>query len=198
MRRGSFAMVLGVVLACALSSAAKGAVLAAADDCAAVAAIVYERVLAHGLDSAPALPGAVVAGGELQCDRVAEAVSLGFTAAMLRMNVRLSWKSPSRARGDLCLDVHLAHCYPEQDPREPRAAGAHAYVADAWTAVRHAVAGADARCPAAGDRLRVMAEVLREYLDSSLAADLRPGRRQVYMLRKSGPAAVAPRPRLRQ
>jgi hypothetical protein len=198
MRHDHLAIALGVVVACALANAAKGAAVAATNDCATVAAIVFERVLAHGLDSAPALPGAVVTEGELRCDRVAEAVSLGFTAAMLRMNVGVSWKSPSRARGDLCLDVHLAHCFPEQDPRAPHSARAHAYVADAWTAVRHAVAGAEARCPAAGDRLRVTAEVLREFLDSSLAADLRPGRRQVYMLRRSGPAALAPLRPLRQ
>lgn len=175
--------VVGAAAAFAFAPLVQAEIRAGDGGCSKVTSIVYERVLAYGLDRAPLRAGTVIVDGELHCDRVAEAVSLGFTAAMRRMNVHLSWKSPSRMRGDLCLDVHLSHCFPDQDPRVPYPTGTRSFVADAWAAVQDAVAGADGRCPAGGNRLRVDGEGLRRHLDSTLGGQLRHGRQQAYALR---------------
>lgn len=148
--------------------------------CSMLADIVYERVLAHGLDIRPGRAIAREAAAEIECERAVEAVSEGFTRAMHAMNVYLSWKSPARTRGDLCLDVHLEHCYPDQNPLAPSRGADRAFVLDAWSAVQSAVTVAIPGCHAAGVHARFSPADLRRHLDWSLDTRIRDGRQQAY------------------
>lgn len=53
------------------------------------------------------------------CSDTARAVSKGFTRAMAERNLYITWSSPERQRGDVCLSHDLSQCYPNQDPLVP-------------------------------------------------------------------------------
>jgi len=123
--------------------AAAPAVAGVSDDaaCAAVQETVRTQVLAAstrplGKRGYPVLPPADLGG---ECRDAVKAVSSGFTQAMAALNVFVTWQTPDRQRGDLCLGHYLSQCYPERDGAVPYGPADAAFVRDAWFAVRRAV-----------------------------------------------------------
>ncbi len=151
------------------------------DGCRALENSVYSAVLAasSGWRRPATESGAAPA---FVCAESARAVSSGFTKAMARRNVFLSWKSPEQERGDLCLSADLSQCYPNRNPYVPMAVGDAAFVADSWRAVLRAVGRA---MPGghSGDFARFDEPGLARHLDAALGQSLRGRSQQAYYSR---------------
>ena len=120
--------------------AAAAAAEAGHDGCAILTDTVYRQVALGGrsgwrVASVPrATPGPAV------CADTARAVSKGFTRAMAERNLYITWPTPERQRGDVCLSYDLSQCYPNQDPLvPPLSLYDAAYVVQQWTLVQGTV-----------------------------------------------------------
>lgn len=110
--------------------------------CDRLEAIVYEQVLAsrYGMPAAGSIvpmprPPMVEA-----CASTTQAVSAGYTKAMSRLAIEVSWASPDRQRGDVCLSHFLSQCYPDVNPYlAPHGSDTHQFVIGSWNAVRDTV-----------------------------------------------------------
>lgn len=110
--------------------------------CDRLEAIVYEQVLAsrYGMPATGSIvpmprPAMVEA-----CASTARAVSAGYTKAMSRLAVEVTWITPERQRGDVCLSHYLSQCYPNVNPYlAPHGSETYRFVVSSWTAVRDTV-----------------------------------------------------------
>ncbi len=110
--------------------------------CDRLEAIVYEQVLAsrYGAPAAGSVvpmprPPMVEA-----CASTARAVSAGYTKAMSRLAIEVSWVTPERQRGDVCLSHYLSQCYPNANPYlAPYGSETYSFVVSSWNAVRDTV-----------------------------------------------------------
>lgn len=178
MMTAAFAAVIGLS---AVSADARERV--SADGCRVLENAVFAAVLAasDGTRRSAAGKGGR-AGMWLACSDSAQAVSTGFTRAMLERNVYVSWRSPEQERGDMCLSADLSQCYPNRNPYVPMGAGDAAFVADSWNAVRRAVGETMPRGYAADMAVFAVSAVART-LDTELARGLRGRAQQAYYLR---------------
>lgn len=110
--------------------------------CNRLEAIVYEQVLAsrYGMPAAGSIvpmprPAIVDA-----CASTAHAVSAGYTKAMSRLAVEISWVTPDRQRGDVCHSHYLSQCNPNVNPYlAPYGSETYQFVIGSWNAVRETV-----------------------------------------------------------
>lgn len=153
-----------------------------------VKAKVYESATGSGRDEAAGRgegttkTGAVgsTLGGSQSCPRSARAASAGFNDALAALGMSVTWTGSPMNPGDYCLSHDLGQCYPALHPFSPALPPNHtAFVADAWTGVREAVASQMPFGTAAG-----IAHFTPEALEAALASGL-----PVYM---EGPLYLSP------
>lgn len=134
----------GLALACLSAAAVAQPVDRPYEDagCDRLEAIVYEQVLAsrYGIPAAGSIvpmprPATVEA-----CASTARAVSAGYTKAMSRLAVEVTWVTPERQHGDMCLSHYLSQCYPNVNPYlAPYGSQTYRFVVRSWNAVRDTV-----------------------------------------------------------
>lgn len=110
-----------------------------------VEGVVAAAAAAHREGGRPRLAGLPVAaatsGGRHTCNSTAAVASRAFTAAVGRLDVKLSWDDGWIRPGDYCLSHYLDQCRPSQDPISPLPSpGDFAFVYKAWQGVTQAVA----------------------------------------------------------
>jgi hypothetical protein len=142
MRKGIRSAGLGVV--CLSVAAAAQPVDRPYEDagCARLEAIVYEQVLAsrYGLPAAGSIVPMPRSPMVEACASTTRAVSAGYTKAMSRLAVEVTWLTPERQRGDVCLSHFLSQCYPDVNPYlAPDGSDTHRFVVGSWNAVRDTV-----------------------------------------------------------
>jgi hypothetical protein len=176
--------ILGALLLAAFVTGAPGPAIAAANPangCQVLERTVFRTVLVAGSGANTPVFVARQPGRTLVCRFSARAVSAGFTRAMVRRNIFLSWQTPDQERGDLCLSGNLAQCYPRGHAAVPLSQGDALFLADAWYAVMRSL---DAAMPGgyAADLARFAVGGLEAGLSRDLRRTLRGRLRQEYDL----------------
>ncbi len=87
--------------------------------CSLLSYTVYQQVAAGGRSGWHVATSPVRIPEPVVCNDTARAVSKGFTRAMAERNLYITWQTPERRRGDVCLSHDLSQCYPNQDPLVP-------------------------------------------------------------------------------
>ncbi len=122
-----------------LGGTAAGGTASGTDDCPVLGELVTQAVL----DAGDGLKARLVPGfprvGLLKCRQAALTVTTGFSAAMARRNIYVSWQWPDKERGDRCLSADLSQCYPTRNPFVPYSVSDGAFVADSWHGVLQAI-----------------------------------------------------------
>jgi hypothetical protein len=182
MKQGSMlSVVVAAALAlCVVSANARDRVQA--DGCHVLENAVFAAVLAASEGARRLAAGEQLSTASLRCSDTAHAVSKSFTRAMRDRNVYLSWRSPDRQPGDMCLSADLSHCSPSRSPYVGMSAGDAAFVADTWNAIRLAV-GKTLPQGYATDTAAFAPAALARTLDVELARGLRGRAQQSYYLR---------------
>lgn len=126
---------MAVLLAAGTANANSGQ-----DACAILADTIYRQMAASGRSgrAIASLPRRIT--GPAVCSDTARAVSRGFTRAMAERNLYITWPTPERQRGDVCLSHDLSQCYPNQDPLVPLfSLYDAAYIVQQWKLVQATV-----------------------------------------------------------
>jgi hypothetical protein len=162
--------VAGITLA-PVTSIAQPAV-GAADGCTILAELVYAQVVGSGLSG----PGRFAVAPEplgrdemTVCHETTRVTSKAFTAALVQMNIYVTWNDDPGDSGDYCASHYLSQCYPDRDPLDTFATMAESvFLHDTWRAVQHTVGR---RMPSrfASDTARFSASEIRRSLRDSLA-----------------------------
>lgn len=128
---------LGALLS--LGGTAAGGTAPGTDDCPVLGELVTQAVLEAGDGLKVRLVPGIPRAGLLKCRQAALTVTAGFSAAMARRNIYVSWQWPDKERGDLCQSADLSQCYPARNPFVPYSARDAAFVADSWHGVLEAI-----------------------------------------------------------
>ncbi len=143
-----------------------------ADGCTILAELVYTQVVGSGL-SGPgrfaAVPETLGRDEMTVCHETTRVTSKAFTAALVQMNIYLTWNEDPGDSGDYCASHYLSQCSPDRDPFDTFATMAESvFVHDTWRAVQHTVGQ---RMPTrfASDTARFSAGGIRRSLQDSLA-----------------------------
>ncbi len=143
-----------------------------ADGCTILAELVYTQVVGSGL-SGPgrfaAVPETLGRDEMTVCHETTRVTSKAFTAALVQMNIYLTWNEDPGDSGDYCASYYLSQCSPDRDPFDTFATMAESvFVHDTWRAVQHTVGQ---RMPTrfASDTARFSAGGIRRSLQDSLA-----------------------------
>jgi hypothetical protein len=145
---------------------------ASADGCELLKNLVRTSVHASAVEvPAHRSSGAVgsISSGRQTCAETAKATTVAFTEALSALNMPVMWSSTLMDRGDYCLSHDLRQCYPSQYPLQPSLPPNYvAFVYDAWSGVRKAVASQMPFGTAAG-----LSEFTSGSLDAALSSSLR-------------------------
>ncbi len=114
-----------------------------ADGCAILAELVYTQVVSSGL-SGPggfaAVPETLSRDEMTVCSETTRVTSEAFTAALVQMNIYVTWSGYPGNSGDYCYSYYLSQCYPERDPLDAFATMAESvFLRDTWRAVQNTV-----------------------------------------------------------
>lgn len=111
------------------------------DACALLTHTIHRQVAADGRSGWRIASLARGSRGPAICSDTARAVSQGFRRAMAEQNLFITWLTPERQRGDVCLSHDLSQCYPNPDPLVPLfSLYDAAYVVQRWKLVQATVA----------------------------------------------------------
>ena len=179
----------GILLSAGLAAALALSVASAnarervnAEGCRVLENTVFAAVLAASDGAQRTAAGRQRSTATVRCNDSARAASTGFTRAMADRNVYLSWTSPDRQPGDMCLSADLSHCAPNRSPYVSMSAGDALFVADTWNAIRLAVGKSLLKGKAADTAVFAPAGLART-LDLELARGLRGRAQQHYYVR---------------
>lgn len=142
------------------------------DGCTILAELVYAQIVSSGLSG----PGGFAAALEtlsrdetMVCHETTRVTSEAFTAALVQMNIYVTWSGYPGNSGDYCFSHYLSQCYPERDPLDVFATMAESvFLRDAWRAVQSSV-GQRMTNHFASDTARFSAREIRRSLQDSLA-----------------------------
>lgn len=105
--------------------------------CSLLSHTVYQQVAAARRSGWHVATSPVRFAEPVVCNDTARAVSKGFTRAMAERNLYITWQTPQRRRGDVCMSHDLSQCYPKQDPLVPLFSLYDAvFVVQRWRAVQ--------------------------------------------------------------
>ena len=143
-----------------------------ADGCTILAELVYTQVVSSGL-SGPggfaAVPETLSRDEMTVCHETTRVTSEAFTAALVQMNIYVTWSGYPGSSGDYCYSHYLSQCYPERDPLDAFATMAESvFLRDTWRAVQNTV-GQKITNRFASDTARFNAGEIRRSLHDSLA-----------------------------
>ena len=143
-----------------------------ADGCTILAELVYTQVVSSGL-SRPggfaAVPETLSRDEMTVCHETTRVTSEAFTAALVQMNIYVTWSGYPGNSGDYCYSHYLSQCYPERDPLDAFATIAESvFLRDTWRAVQNTV-GQKMTNRLASDTARFNAGEIRSSLHDSLA-----------------------------
>ncbi len=140
--------------------------------CAILAELVYAQVVGSGLSGPGRFAAVPVALGRDEmtvCHETPRVTSKAFTAALVQMNIYVTWNDYPGDSGDYCASHYLSQCSPDRDPLDTFATMAESvFVHDTWRAVQHTVGQ---RMPSrfASDTARFSVGGIRRSLQDSLA-----------------------------
>lgn len=142
------------------------------DGCTILAELVYTQVVSSGL-SGPggfaAVPETLSRDEMTVCHETTRVTSEAFTAALVQMNIYVTWSGYPGNSGDYCYSHYLSQCYPERDPLDAFATMAESvFLRDTWRAVQNTV-GQKMTNRLASDTARFNAGEIRRSLQDSLA-----------------------------
>ncbi len=143
-----------------------------ADGCTILAELVYAQVVGSGLSGPGRFAAVPVALGRDEmtvCHETTRVTSKAFTAALVQLNIYVSWNDYPGDSGDYCASHYLSQCSPDRDPLDTFATMAESvFVHDTWRAVQHTVGQ---RMPSrfASDTARFSVGGIRRSLQDSLA-----------------------------
>ena len=139
MNKGTANKLVALIALLSLGGTAVGGTASGTDDCPVLGELVTQAVLEAGDGLKVRLVPGFPRAGLLKCRQAALTVTVGFSAAMARRNIYVSWQWPDKERGDLCLSADLSQCYPTRNPFVPYSANDGAFVADSWHGVLQAI-----------------------------------------------------------